>query len=267
MIRSMDAVCWCGGNTYEEVLHGTWNRGGATAMPFAVARCLSCGLARTDPVPDESRYARGASLWAEGKLADVWSDRLAQELLERSPGRRILDVGCNAGNLVAAAASLGAEAEGIDLDPIAIGHGREHGRNVHVRAITDQQGEWDAVALNHVLEHVTGLSGFLAEIDRLTAPDGIVMINVPCHRGTVPRIMGDHWFAWAPDEHVWQFTPATLRRVVESCTSLRATAVRQRGAIEPPSSGIKGMVKRIVAQAASAVNQGDQVEALFTKPA
>jgi 2-polyprenyl-3-methyl-5-hydroxy-6-metoxy-1,4-benzoquinol methylase len=186
--------------------------------------------------------------------------------MERAPGRRILDVGCNVGNLVEAASRLGANAEGIDLDPIAIKQGRAQGRNVHARPVADQPGSWDGIVVNHVLEHIVDLRGFLRHLDRLTAPGGVVMINVPCHRGMVPRLMGDHWFAWAPDEHVWHFTPETLLRVVESTTSLRSVMVRQRGAIEPPSTGLRGAAKRLVAQVASAANRGDQVVAVFTKP-
>ena len=257
---------WCGEQGIEEILRGTWARGGSPPIRFTVVRCVACGLDRTDPVPDVRRYARGESTWSGGAGGDIWSGSIAQALIERAPGPRILDIGCNVGNVVEAAARLGSVAEGIDLDPVAIDRGRARGRNIHNRTIADQTGSWDGILLNHVLEHIADLREFLAHVDGLSAPGGVVQINVPCHRGVVPRLMGDHWFAWAPDEHVWHFTPRTLRQVVESSTSLRAVTIRQKGVIEPPSAGVKGRAKRVAARLASSANRGDQIDAIFAKP-
>jgi SAM-dependent methyltransferase len=235
-------------------------------LRFEVARCASCSLLRTLPPPDESRYSRGESIWAHHDAPDTWSQGLARRLIELAPGDRLLDVGCSVGNVVAAATRLGARAEGIDLDPVAIARGRSLGHDVHERDIAEQGGQWDGINLNHVLEHVSDLEGFLGHIGRLTAPGGVVTIQVPYCRGLVPRLMGDNWFAWAPDEHVWQFEPSSLVRVVETLSPLRKVQVRGRGRIEPPSSGIKGAVKRQLAAVGSAVGQGDQLEAVFRRP-
>jgi SAM-dependent methyltransferase len=263
----MDSACWCESGEYTTLLAGSWDRyGGSDPLPLTVRRCRECGLARTDPTPNEDRYGQGESIWAAARLHDQWSDKLAKRLLGRAPGRRILDIGCNVGNLVEAAARSGADAEGIDLDPVAIERGRTAGRNVHLRDIADQTGEWDGIALNHVLEHVVDLSGFLGHVERLAGSGAVIMINVPCYEGVIPRMMGERWFAWAPDEHVWHFTPKTLRRVVESSTSLTTLAARRRGLIEPPSDGLKGRTKSMIGRLASRANRGDQVEALFRKP-
>lgn len=256
-------ACVCGATRGSPQLHGTWTRAGYEGIPFTVVRCARCALARTEPVPDTRVYARGESDWSGATHDDVWSAPLARSLRRELPGRRLIDVGCNRGHLVAAAAAAGFDALGIDLDPVAIAEGRSHGRNILNLPVADLVGEFDVLVLHHVLEHVVGVAGFLGHCARLLAPGGTAVIHVPYHRGLVPRLMGDHWFAYAPNEHVWHFTPATLTATVEGCTPLRRVTVRTKGAIEPPSSGAKGAVKRIIAQTASRLGWGDEIRARF----
>jgi SAM-dependent methyltransferase len=186
--------------------------------------------------------------------------------MDKAPGPRILDVGCSIGNVVAAAQSFGARAEGIDLDPVAVPRGQSLGRPIHNRDIAEQRGTWDGINLNHVLEHVVEPRPFLEHIARLAAPNAAVMIRVPHYRGLIPRLMGDNWFAWAPDEHVWHFTPETLVRTVEACTPLRCVEVCANGQIEPPSAGLKGRAKSVLANIGHRAGHGDQVQAYFTLP-
>lgn len=76
-------------------------------------------------------------------------------------------------------------------------------------------GSFDVVVLNHVFEHVPDASALLAQIAALTAPGAHLFVNVPNYGGWVPRLMKANWGALWPHQHVWQFTPATLRATVE----------------------------------------------------
>ena len=269
MSSSQLPACFCGSREYRRVVSGTWRRGGRSAgIPFSVAECQGCGLARTLPVPDESVYQNAASCWSgHGGRPDTWSARIAAELRTKAPGDRLLDIGCNVGNLVAAAIEHGFEAEGVDLDPSAIAHGQSLGRPVSRTALDELQGPYDVIVMNHVLEHVSDLRPFLGEVDRLLAPGGLFAVQVPCYKGVVPRLMRERWFAWAPDEHVWHFTTDTLPKVVLESTSLHPVDVRARGKIEPPSNGAKGLAKKVIATSADRLGRGDQVVATFRAPA
>ena len=113
-------ACFCGGRAYRRILSGSWHRGGHGAIPFTVAECGACGLARTLPVPDASLYESAESCWnGASRRDDSWSARIADDLVRRAGGGRLLDVGCNTGNLVEASGRRGFDAEGIDLDPSA----------------------------------------------------------------------------------------------------------------------------------------------------
>jgi SAM-dependent methyltransferase len=213
-------------------------------------------------------YQNAASCWSgDGGRPDTWSERVAAELRTKAPGDRLLDVGCNVGNLVAAAIEQGFDAEGVDLDPSAIAHGRSLGRSVSTTPVDELEGPYDVIVMNHVLEHVSGLRELLGQVDRLLAPGGLLAIQVPCYKGAIPRLMRERWFAWAPDEHVWHFTTETLPQVVQKSTSLHPVDVQARGKIEPPSTGAKGLAKKVIAASADRLGWGDQVVATFRAPA
>ena len=259
--------CHCGAREYRIVRTGRWQRGPQPAgIPFAVAECRECGLARTLPVPDSSLYERAESAWSGvGERVDRWSARIVEQLERRGARGRLLDVGCNIGNLVEAAARRGFRAEGIDLDPVAIAKGARLGRPVSTTPLDEVKGPYDVVVMNHVLEHVPDLREFMGHVDRVLAPDGLLMIRVPYHRGVVPRLMKDRWFAWAPDEHIWHFVPKTLERVVCESADLRPASLATRGTIEPRSYGLKGFAKKVIARSASRLGSGDQIVAIFVR--
>jgi 2-polyprenyl-3-methyl-5-hydroxy-6-metoxy-1,4-benzoquinol methylase len=261
--------CFCGNSEYRSILDGEFDRIYACAYSFSIMTCTSCGLARTFPVPDDAQYERGyPQTTQEGAFRhrdDFWSGTIAEFVRARSAGGRLLDIGCNVGNLVAAARALGFDARGIDIDPVATAEARRLGRPVMTVDVEHMHERFDVVVLNHVLEHVRELRRFLVELDRIVAPGGRVFIFVPNYRGLIPRLMRANWMAWVPQEHVWHFTPDTLESVVESATSLALAERTTRGVLEPPSTGIKGLTKAFLSRFARTVGWGDQIEAIFRK--
>jgi SAM-dependent methyltransferase len=214
------------------------------------------------PVPDERQYSSGTFEFC-GQPEDSWSSQIAEYVAKYAKGPKLLDVGCHVGNLVAAALDRGLQAEGVDLDPTAIAQGQSLGRPVSEMSVDAVSGQYDAVVLNHVLEHVVDLTAFLRSVERLLAPRGLVFVFVPHYRGLVPRLMGESWYGWLPTQHVWHFTPSTLVGTAERTTSLRLRSVTTRGGIEPASQGAKGVAKRLVAMTSQGLRMGDQIEAIF----
>lgn len=263
-------ACFCGADTYRLVLRGRYDRLSSRAYGFAVARCLRCGLARTLPVPDPMQYRAGYELTTDqgrftGSDRDAWSEPLAAYVRVRCSGKRLLDVGCHVGNLVAAAASHGFEAEGIDLDPVATAEGQRLGRPVHAASVHDIDGRFDAVVLNHVLEHVLDLRAFVARLAELLVPGGRLFVFVPNHAGLLPRLMRERWIGWFPSQHVWHFRPATLAGALEDAAGLRLLECTTKGVIEPPSKGVKGVAKAGLSILSRWAGWGDQIEAVFVK--
>jgi 2-polyprenyl-3-methyl-5-hydroxy-6-metoxy-1,4-benzoquinol methylase len=264
-------TCLCGAkDDNTPFLTGTYRRGLANeSRDFAVVKCRRCGLKRTLPVPDETQYEVGmAATTSEGVFAgattDLWSNLLV-DMVDRfgSLRGRVLDVGCHSGNFVEAARRRGYEATGVDPDPIATAAGRDLGRPL-LTGTLDQidDASVDVVMMNHVLEHIESVDAALADIHRVLAPGGLLFILVPNHRGLIPRIMKDHWFAYMPTEHVWQFTTKTLTDAVTRRRQFEPVSVVAGGSIEPPS----GSRSKAALQALSRVLRwGDQVEGVFRR--
>jgi SAM-dependent methyltransferase len=263
--EALTPQCVCGGTGYRPVISGAWSRTEGAPVRFQAAACETCGLVRTFPVPNEHQYASDTFEFC-GEPEDSWSGRIAEYVARYSEGPRLLDVGCHVGNLVAAARERGLQAEGVDVDPRAIAQGRSLGRPVSQMPVDALSGEYDAVVLNHVLEHVVDLTAFLRSVEELLAPRGLLFVFVPHYRGLVPRLMGENWYGWLPNQHVWHFTPSTLVGTAERTTALRPRSLTTRGAIEPASRGAKGLAKRVVARASQSVAMGDQIEAIFECP-
>lgn len=249
-------ACFCGSLPYRRLLTGSYDRLLLRNYAFEVVQCTQCELARTLPVPDPQQYEQGYALTTQeghfvGATEDGWSAQIVDVVRTLVPNGRLLDVGCHVGNLVAAAAARGFDAEGIDLDPVATAEGRRLGRAVLTGRLEALDKTYDVVVMNQVLEHVLDLKTFLAGVTGVLAPGGHAFIFVPYHRGAMPRLMGDHWIGWFPSQHVWHFTPATLVRVVQEASPLQLVSYTTKGVIDPPSAGLKGRVKSAVAAFAS----------------
>lgn len=265
--------CACGARDYRSILDGVYNRVGYSGYRFGVLKCRACGLARTDPVPDVEQYAKEAYAdekpFAQG-TTDVWSESIAGHIAQLSRPGRLLDVGTHSGNLHPPLVRRGYDVVGIDIDPDALEVARSAGRNV---IQTDIFGagfagdSFDVVTMIHTLEHLDDPTGVVREIARVLRPGGVLFVNVPNYRGLLPRLMRDHWIGWVAPQHVWQFEPRTLETTVARAAPFRTAYLRGVGSMEPPSRGLKGVAKRLVAQTGHRLGAGDQVVAAFRKEA
>ena len=118
---------------------------------------------------------------------------VARELVADRAGGALLDYGCGDGTFVALAHDLFRESVGADIDATQVlGCSERLGGLAGVRFVTigaladpGHGGHYDAIVCMEVLEHCpTDLQArVLADIDRLSAPGGLVVISVPIETG------------------------------------------------------------------------------------
>jgi 2-polyprenyl-3-methyl-5-hydroxy-6-metoxy-1,4-benzoquinol methylase len=212
---------------------------------YAVYRCASCGLVYSD-LPDE----RIPELYDEDYYREEFGpyfsalfgesdDALLRErfghyldvLDAHVPAGRIVDVGCAAGLFLDVARARGWDVHGVEISEYAASIARErHDLAVETGDVTDvalEPGSFDVVAMLDMLEHAPDPVAALRHVRPLIAPGGALLLVLPNDRNLVTwvamlayRLSGGR--LRRPAEGVHQvyhlsyFTPATIRRVLES---------------------------------------------------
>ncbi len=101
-------------------------------------------------------------------------------ILPNVAGKRVLEAGCGTGLLLEPVSHAAEEAVGVDLSFGMIQHARKRGLNVVQGDLTNlpfPDGYFDVIYSCKVLAHVPDITKVLAELDRVTAPGGRLLLE------------------------------------------------------------------------------------------
>jgi 2-polyprenyl-3-methyl-5-hydroxy-6-metoxy-1,4-benzoquinol methylase len=155
----------------------------------------------------------------------TFSQQLAN--IERLVGGRksILDIGCGNGAFLDLAREAGWQIAGVDIklaeDARDLDCPLWEGR---LQDIDFGSNTFNVVRLNHVLEHTQDPLAELRICRQLIDPGGVLFISVPNIAGLSPRLKSlqsrlhlksHRWRHYAAMHHLFFFSPATLRALVE----------------------------------------------------
>jgi 2-polyprenyl-3-methyl-5-hydroxy-6-metoxy-1,4-benzoquinol methylase len=147
--------------------------------------------------------------------------RVCELLGKPASGVRLLDVGCSRGDFVAAAQTLGFDAEGVEPAPQIAQAGRVAGRKIYTGRLEDQgfaDGSYDAVTLFEVIEHLREPIPTLREIRRILKPRGVLLLSTGNGASWTARLLKQHWdyFQTQVDAgHISFFNPGSLALVAQ----------------------------------------------------
>lgn len=243
--------CYLCGTSGDPLYQGLRDRLYAAPGEWSLRRCrnTACGLVWLDPMPLSSEiwkaythyYTHGgdgggqrssnlrARLFALLKrvyrvalhLTPFYyaRRRLDRMYLDGVRHGRLLEVGCGSGERLALLRSLGWEVIGQEVDSSAAQHARDrYGVEVRVgtlEAIGLPEASFDAVVMNHVIEHVPDPVGLLAACNRLLKDGGLLMVVTPNIGSYGRRHFGQSWLALDPPRHLYLFSPYTLLAAAE----------------------------------------------------
>jgi len=151
--------------------------------------------------------------------------------LDDLPVGLVFDVGCGDGSFLHRMQSRGWVVDGIDFDYDAIqGAKLRYGLDLRFGDLLGSKvpsDAFDAVTLNHVIEHVTDPVALLRETKRILKPDGRLIIVTPNSKSLGHRKFKMAWVNLDPPRHLQIFSPDSLRecarlsglRVVSALTS------------------------------------------------
>ena len=211
----------------REIIRNNCQQGDGPPLSTRLVEC-GCGHAFINPQPtwDElSPYYQANYHVSADRLPNAASvdrllarthrgDRLNHALVV--PGGKFLDVGCGLGEMVAAMARVGMEAEGIDPGQVNVDRARSIGLKIHHGMLHDARfpdSSFDSVSLYHVLEHTPDPVSILAECRRITSPRGEIMVGVPNFASLLRAAVGSHWSAYDLPRHLHHFCESSIRSV------------------------------------------------------
>jgi ubiquinone/menaquinone biosynthesis C-methylase UbiE len=163
-------------------------------------------------------------------------------------GDRALDLGCGEGTFTPELARAGAASvTGADVAEAALVRARRRHQDVEFTRVPFDgplpflDGAFTLVWASEVLEHVADTARFLAEIRRVLAPGGRVLLTTPSHGRLRVLAQGIERFSEPLGDHLHLYTQRSLSTVL---TEFGFTSVSVRAAGGPP-----GLRRILLAQA------------------
>jgi len=133
--------------------------------------------------------------------------------------RRVLEVGCGSGRVLAELADKGWDAHGLEPSAAAVATLRAH-RDLPVRVGTIEEttypsGSFDLIVASMVLEHLHDPIADVVKLRNWLCPGGHLTGSVPNCASWEFRFFGAEWFALQLPTHLFHFTPSTLTLLLE----------------------------------------------------
>ncbi len=222
--------------------------------PYTVLRCGGCGLGFVSPRLDEAGltgiYADDSYWRSDSPKTRGYHDYRADEplylrtfhkrlgyALRGGVGgegvRRALDVGCAAGFCMAALRERGFETYGVEVSEAIGAHARDHfgfGDAVHfgtLETVPHPDDSFDLITMWDVVEHVPDPPALLRKAHALLRPGGRLVLETQDIDSRFARLLGPRWHHYKHAEHIYHFTPATVRELL-AATGFRAERLTHR---------------------------------------
>lgn len=167
---------------------------------------------------DGSNRMLGSLLSLAGPLREIVGGGV--RWLENDEKGRLLDIGCGNGMFLGQMRELGWEVAGVEPDSDAVSVACErYGLDVFRGSLEEAvfpEGHFDAITMNHVIEHVPDPIGLLRECRRVLKPGGKLVVMTPNIKSIGRLKFDDAWIAWDPPRHLNLFSQQTLRTCAEA---------------------------------------------------
>ena len=193
-----------------------------------ILQCTACGLGRAETVNFDPTTYYTADYFCGGHT-DGYSDYLGAEAVLRREfastvdfirafraGGKLLEIGCAYGFFLQEAGRY-FEVAGIELADNAAAHCL--GKGFHVlqgvadQATLEQIGCVDVIVLLDVIEHLPHPHETLDLCSRHLNPGGLIVISTGDFASVAARLTGPNWRLMTPPQHLWYFTPDSMRRL------------------------------------------------------
>jgi 2-polyprenyl-3-methyl-5-hydroxy-6-metoxy-1,4-benzoquinol methylase len=145
---------------------------------------------------------------------------LRRTLEQLTKGRKMLEIGCSYGGMLARFGAVGWKVDGVELDQRAVDIARKSlGLTVQsgtLREVADKLSPpYDVITAYHVIEHVPDPAAFLSQIRALSAVDGVLVLRLPNASSVAARLTKGWWEWFIAPEHVNVFSPKSISMLLK----------------------------------------------------
>ncbi len=128
---------------------------------------------------------------------------------------RVLDVGCNAGELLLLFQDDGWDVAGVEISPGPA----EHARRILNKPVWQGPAEdvvpkgeqFDLIALTHVLEHIHEPHILINQLQNHLKPGGVILLEVPNASDPLIKIWNGYYRSLCPGDHISFFDEQSVR--------------------------------------------------------
>jgi len=135
-------------------------------------------------------------------------------------GGNLLEIGCGSGDSLIFLKSLGWNTTGIEIDPksaeVARGRGGLNVLNKPLNECRFLDATFNAIVMNHVIEHLHNPTDLLVECLRVLKVGGSMVIVTPNTRSLLYRFFGYAWMHLDPPRHLYLYNSQNLMGLATS---------------------------------------------------
>jgi len=189
-------------------------------FPVALVMCAACRLLQLrEPAPRSHLFDE--YLWTTGtsSTAVAHATALAAHIAGLRPDSFLVEVASNDGTFLRAFAAAGLQVLGVEPSNLAdeataagLPSLRSYFDGAAAARIVEEHGQASVIVARNVIGHTDDLRGLLEGVDRLLAPDGVLVVESPYALLLSAQLQYDTIF----HEHVSYFTLTTLTAALRS---------------------------------------------------
>jgi SAM-dependent methyltransferase len=197
-----------------------------------IIQCSTCGLGKACPEEFNPETYYDAAYF-NGSRPDGYSDYLgARAVLQdhfQQDVNLLKKLGANGGNLLELGCAYGYflevakhhyQVSGLEICEDAVKDCQSRGLNVQHGAISTEtlaaMPMADVIAMLDVIEHLPEPKAALEAAVSKLQPNGLLLITTGDFSSLCAKMMGRHWRLMTPPQHLWYFTPRSLKQMGDS---------------------------------------------------
>lgn len=147
--------------------------------------------------------------WRDARLANLF-------YLPYVKSGKVLDIGCGNGSSMFALKKQGWQTVGLEFDQKAVLVGRKNGLDIIMGDLYSQyfsDESFDAITMNHSIEHIPNVEKLLRECKRILKPGGVFVSLTPNANSIGSNIFTKNWRGLETPRHIQIFTPFSLKKI------------------------------------------------------